>query len=109
MTDILEEFYKKFNIEPEIVGCTRLELRDECVGDCIDCTHYDEDECYPDIESPSILLKLLCIYNCNCELLKMYIPRNYDTIKNDLLKMMMNEDNISDWLPYYREVRNILI
>ena len=57
----------------------------------------------------TMLLKLLCTYNHNCGLLENCVPRNYDTLKNDLLKMMMNEDNIIDWLLYYREVRNTLI
>ena len=109
MTIVLEEFYKKFNIEAEIVGCTRPELKDGCIGDCIDCTNYNEDECYPDIESPAILLQLLCIYNTHCVFPKAFIPRSYESIKNDLLKMMIDEDNISDWLPYYREVRNFLM
>ena len=106
--DILEEFYKKFNIESEIVGCTTPRLKDECIGDCIDCTNYNKDECYPDIDS-TMLLKLMCIYNRHCIFFKAYLPRFYDNTFNCLLKMMINEDNISDWLPYYREVRSVLM
>lgn len=101
------KFYKKFNIETEIVGCTELELRDGCIGDCIDCTHYNEDECLPEINTEK-LLKLLCCYNKNAYLVSRFTPTDIDRVKEILLGLMTDESNIKDWNKYYKEVKEII-
>lgn len=52
MTNI-EKLYKLANIETTVIGCTNEDIYNseyycnDCEGDCIDCTWYDEDEVYP--------------------------------------------------------------
>lgn len=53
MTDNISRMYRLMNIEAKPIGCTNEDIYNpeyycnDCEGDCIDCTWYDEDEVYP--------------------------------------------------------------
>ena len=53
MTDNISRMYELAKIEATTIGCTNEDIQspdyysNDCEGDCIDCTWYDEDEVYP--------------------------------------------------------------
>lgn len=53
MTDNISRLYELANIEATAIGCTNEDIQspdyysNDCEGDCIDCTWYDNDEVFP--------------------------------------------------------------
>lgn len=88
MTNI-EKLYKLAKIEATAIGCTNEDIQspdyysNDCEGDCIDCTWYDEDEVYPPFTNTKLLKLESYIFQLNygyCHL-ERHLDANFENNK----------------------------
>lgn len=99
------EFFKAFDIEAEEAGCIEFKLKEECIGDCIDCTHYDSDQYYPDLNAKKFL-DLISVYNEHCHIGDYLFPEILAKMKEDeILTKLRDKSSIVNWEEYKQKIR----
>ena len=107
MTDIEQEFFKTFGIEPK-VKCEKIKTTNICI--CLACHHYknidgDTGEClnvkYPEI-TDKVLLELICLHNSSCRYAEdLYTPCELENVKEEFLEEIINIQKCPDEVYYY--------
>ena len=111
MTNLEQEFFKVFGIEKICVrGCgeyyseRNIDIWDLCKNK--NCKKY---KChldksiweYPEI-TDRVLLELICLHNSNCKYAEdLYAPCEFEDIKEEFLKELMNKQKRADEVCYY--------